>query len=107
MKRVVLFDFHNTLVTCDSWLDLEIRTLPGLVLEKLVGRGLLAMSPRSKEEATNRFKALRQRVRESGVELSALDGTLLVLEEMNIDVPEPEVESAVRDLEEQCLGDVE
>jgi HAD superfamily hydrolase (TIGR01509 family) len=107
MKRVVLFDFHNTLVTCDSWLELEIRTLPGLVLRDLARRELLEPQTDREEEAVERFKLLRQEVRESGVELSALDGVMLVLYDMGIEVPKAEVERAVREREEACLGDVE
>src|SRR5689334_2954204 len=107
MKRVVLFDFHNTLVTCDAWLELEIRTLPGLVIRDLARRGLIQSRPGMEDEAVERFKLLRQEVRESGVELSALDGTSLVLYDMGIEAPKAEVERAVREQEESCLGDLE
>lgn len=107
MRRVILFDFHNTLVTCDAWLELEIRTLPALVLRDLLRRGLIEETGSREDEAIERFKLLRQEVRESGVELSALDGTMLVLYDMGIDVPREEVERSVREQEEACLADLE
>ncbi len=60
MKRVVLFDFHNTLVTCDSWLELEIRTLPALALARLRRDGDLEGQPsHTSEEAERLFRELR------------------------------------------------
>ena len=108
MKKVVLFDFHNTLATCASWLELEIVTLPGLALSRLVGRGVLEESARKRtDEATTLFKALRQRVRESGVELSAVEGVTQVLESMGYYAPQAEIESVVAELENECLPEVE
>lgn len=103
----MLFDFHNTLAACDRWLDLEIRTLPALSIERLAAGGLLPGDQADPARAPDLFKALRQQVRESGVELPALDGTLIVLRQMGIALPIPEVEAVVRELEEDCLSDVE
>jgi HAD superfamily hydrolase (TIGR01549 family) len=107
MKRVVLFDFHNTLVTCDSWLELEIRTLPGLALARLRRDGEAAgEASRSPEEAEHLFRELRAQVRRSGVELSALDGTKQVLARMGFHPPD-ETAAAVESLEYDCLKDLE
>src|SRR4051812_5104092 len=108
VKQVVLFDFHNTLATCDSWLELEIKTLPGLVLEKLVSDGVIEdHHPGGRERATELFRALRQRVRESGKEISAVEGASEVLRELCYSIPDSEVEDAVASLEYACLPDVE
>lgn len=106
MKRVVLFDFHNTLATCDRWLELEIRTLPALALERLSVKGLVPQDGTGGGEATELFRAVRQEVRESGREVSALDGTEEVFRRMDLRVPRSEVEVVVRELEEECLSDV-
>ena len=104
MLKVVLFDFHNTLATCDSWLELEIRTLPGQVMVQLARHGSIEdVSPRMLSEATKLFQELRQAVRENGVELSAVEGARRVLDEMGIHVPEAELERAVEELEYACL----
>jgi len=108
MKKVVLLDFHNTLATCDGWLELEITTLPGLVLERLASDGLVERSAADqKDRATALFKALRQRVRESGVEISAVEGARQVLVEMGFAVPDAAIEAAVADLEHALLPQVE
>lgn len=108
MKKVLLFDFHNTLATCDSWLELEIKTLPGLVLEKLVADGVIEDHHLGgRERATELFRALRQRVRESGKEISAVEGASEVLSELGYSIPEAEVEDAVAALEYGCLPEVE
>lgn len=107
MKKVVLFDFHNTLAICDSWLELEIRTLPGQVLLKLARDGYVEdVSPRMLNQAQSLFEAVRKEVRENGVELSAVEGTRRVLEEMGVSVQQLEIEAAVEQLEYACLPDV-
>lgn len=107
MIKVVLLDFHNTLATCDGWLELEIKTLPGLALQKLAGQGLVeGYAPALSDQANAVFRQLRQRVRESGREVSAVDGTLEVLGEMGLRVPRFRVEQAVADLEHACLPEV-
>jgi len=29
MRSAITFDFHNTLIRCDPWFDLEVAGLPG------------------------------------------------------------------------------
>jgi HAD superfamily hydrolase (TIGR01549 family) len=107
MLKVVLLDFHNTLATCDSWLELEISTLPGQVMLQLARNGSIEdVSPRTLNEAARLFKGLRQEVRDSGVELSAVEGARRVLEELGVRVPGPELEAAVEQLEYACLPEV-
>ncbi len=59
------------------------------------------------EEAVDRFKALRQEVRVSGIELSASDGTRRVLEDMGYNLSGVEIDSVVAELEEALLSQVE
>src|SRR5207248_6310505 len=107
-KKVVLFDFHNTLVSCDAWLDLEIRTLPGAVLRKLGEEALVGELPTGAgEEVTQLFRRLRRSVHESGREVSAAEGTATVLRQMGVDVPIEEIERAVERLEYDLLPTVE
>ncbi len=107
MKKVVLFDFHNTLATCDCWLELEIKMLPSLVLAKLAENSKIeGVTPAMLNEATRIFEAIRQEVRSSGVELSALQGTKQVLKQMGIYEPDAVLEQAIETLENACLFDV-
>src|SRR5436190_1151556 len=108
MKRVVLFDFHNTLATCDRWLELEIKALPGLALERLHAEGLIDGSiGGAPDEANRHFRQLRAQVRESGVELNAVEGTRQVLTRMGYHVPDEALAGAVETLEYACLPEVE
>src|SRR5688500_10269853 len=107
MKRAVLFDFHNTLATCDRWLQLEITLLPSLALERLVEHGTIGpIAPGDLEGAEVLFRTLRQEVRDSGVELSALEGTGRVLGAMGYSVAAQHLEQVVAELEEECLPEV-
>jgi len=108
MKRVVLFDFHNTLATCDRWLEIEIKTLPGLALERLHAGGLIDGGIGGAPDEANRlFREVRAQVRASGVELSAFDGTRRVLTLMGYHVPDEALASAVETLEYACLPEVD
>jgi HAD superfamily hydrolase (TIGR01509 family) len=110
MIKAVLFDFHNTLVTCDGWLDLEIHSLPAQALAHLAARGdvsgLQTVSPALTETATGLFHDLRQQARESGVEVSAIEGVRTVLELMGYAPPTDAIEAVVVDLERDCLLEV-
>jgi HAD superfamily hydrolase (TIGR01509 family) len=106
--KVVLVDFHNTLATCDRWLELEIRLLPGLALERLSAQGLIeGVTSEVIVRAEQLFRELRHRVRESGVELSALEGTRRVLQSLGYEAAEPHLAGIVEVLEEECLAEVE
>jgi HAD superfamily hydrolase (TIGR01509 family) len=108
MKKIVLFDFHNTLATCDGWLRLEIRELPGRVLGLLRERGTMSdLVLGSEEQAESLFAAVREGARSSGVEVSAVDGAKLVLEQMGLSVPRDDIEGAVTDLQLEHLAEVE
>jgi HAD superfamily hydrolase (TIGR01509 family) len=110
MIKAVFFDFHNTLVTCDGWLDLEIHTLPALALERLAVKGYLlegqTVSAAQTERATLLFHQLRQEARDSGVEVSAVEGVRNVLESMGYTPPIDDIEEVVSDLERNCLLDL-
>jgi HAD superfamily hydrolase (TIGR01509 family) len=104
VKRAVLFDFHNTLILCDAWLQLEIRTLPVQVWRLLAERGLTQGPNRVEEERALRlFRALREEVHRSGIEISAADGVAKVFREVGLEPQEVEVASAVEELERDLL----
>jgi HAD superfamily hydrolase (TIGR01509 family) len=108
MRNTVLFDFHNTLATCDGWLRLEIRELPGRVLGLLRERGTLSnLVLGNEEQAESLFAAVREGARSSGVEVSAVDGAKLVLVQMGLSVPPDDIEQAVADLQLRHLAEVE
>lgn len=107
MIRAVLFDFHNTLVTCDEWLELEISTLPALALDLVRSYGYLRNSPpHDHARLRERFHLVRKGARESGVEISAVEGTRIVFEDLGYKVPLSAITEAVAELEKHCLTTV-
>jgi FMN phosphatase YigB (HAD superfamily) len=108
--RAVTFDFHNTLVQGESWLRLEIETLPAVVLAGLVAQGALpagAADEARREQAVQAYKAVREEAKASGREVSALDGVLRVLAALGLGgtVDRKRVEQAVAEAERACLAD--
>ncbi len=91
-------DFHNTLVECDAWFDLEVKTLITSVLTwSDANYGL----PRRKVEparADAAYRNLRQAIRHHGHELDATRSTMLVLERLGIDLPIEIVNEAIEAL---------
>ncbi len=107
MKQAVLFDFHNTLATCDAWLELEIHTLAKNTLIELAIRGWIEdVTEERGTEAVQRFRRLRAAVRRDGVEISAVDGTQRVLKEMGYDSNMLPVGEVVESLEYALLPSV-
>jgi putative hydrolase of the HAD superfamily len=66
--QIATFDFHNTVAYCDTWFELEIRTLPASVIEAL---GLHVNDPGATTRATEAYRHLRRSVMESGIERDA------------------------------------
>lgn len=105
----VTFDFHNTLVEADSWLQLEIDTLPGEVLARLVASGDLppaaARAP-LREQAEAAYRAIRAEAKASGREVTALAGVWRVLAALDLPPPPASaVEDAIAAAQRACLAD--
>lgn len=87
---------------------MEIKTLPGRTLSKLASEGILpGYEPHLPERANKLFLTLRQEVRESGVEVSAVEGAWRVFKQMGLAIHAADIERAVQQLEEECLPAVE
>jgi HAD superfamily hydrolase (TIGR01509 family) len=105
----VLCDFHNTLVSADAWLELEIHTLPRVVLAALVADGRLpeAAGDHTLLAATDRAYAIvREQARASGYEVDAVTGVRRVLAELGVGaVGADALAAAVEAAERACLAD--
>jgi len=75
MRPAITFDFHNTLIRCDPWFDLEVAGLPGEVSHALRESGA-GPDPRNRQEITDVYRALRAEVIAHGNELDATEGVL-------------------------------
>ncbi len=110
MIEAVTFDFHNTLVSGEAWLDLEIRTLAGAVIERLVARGRLpatAGTAAGLVEAEAAYHAVRTAAMASGRETDAVAGVWQVLTVLGLagDLDRRVVPGAVLSAQRACLAD--
>jgi HAD superfamily hydrolase (TIGR01549 family) len=104
----VLCDFHNTLVSGDAWLRLEIHTLARTVIEGLVAAGVLpaeAGTAAGLAAADAAYAAVRQEARESGREVDAVSGASRALAAVGWAVDEGALKAAVDAAEQACLAE--
>ncbi len=97
---IVTFDFHNTLVICDRWFELEVRTLPWEVIQEL-------SSPESvrpgRAAVLSAYKELRAEVVRSGNEIDSYASVHHVLNTVGLAASEGQVRSVVDRLMESAL----
>lgn len=93
--RAVTFDFHNTLVACDPWFDLEVKRLPGAVLTRLATEGTVMLTEGTVEEANQHYATLRKAVMTSGEELDAGACVATVFGALGLDVEQARIDAAV------------
>lgn len=71
MTGVVTFDFHNTLIECDEWFQIEIRTLVSDVLRYWHDLGEIEVPNAVIESADAEYRKLRLAIHGHGHELPA------------------------------------
>ncbi|MGI8403879.1 MAG: tRNA (guanosine(37)-N1)-methyltransferase TrmD [Thermomicrobiales bacterium] len=81
---LVTFDFHNTLAHCDSWFALEIRELPGAVLQAMYDGTGDSPSPELTADVAAHYRQLRQQVMASGIEIDAQTSVMATFATMGI-----------------------
>lgn len=96
--RAITFDFHNTLVACDPWFDLEVKHLPGAVLHRLAGTGEITLPGGAVESAEQHYRALRKAVISSGEELDASACVAAVVGELGLDIGQARLDATIDDL---------
>ncbi len=107
--RAVLCDFHNTLVSGDAWLHVEIASLAREVIGRLIAMG--ALPPEAGTDAMllaadAAYAAIRQEVRESGEEINAIIGARWALAEIGLTAGDPAaLQAAVDATERACLDE--
>jgi FMN phosphatase YigB (HAD superfamily) len=102
--QITTFDFHNTVAYCDPWFDLEIRDLPARVLDTLPPRTGVPSPAAIRAEATSRYRDMRGRIMESGIEVDALESVAHVFRTMGLDVDRQAIERAIDELMRQALS---
>lgn len=101
--QAITFDFHNTLVECDPWFDLEVRHLPGAVLARLAAEDAVAVNDGDRERANAHYATLRKEVMTSGEEMDASACVDAVFARMGISVDGERVDDAIATLMRETL----
>jgi putative hydrolase of the HAD superfamily len=101
--RAVTFDFHDTLVDCDDWFQLEVRLLVPALLAWACERGIVPDCSSRSDDAIVRYRSIRKQVMDSGVERDTVSCALQVLSELDIGLGEPEVRCGVDELMRAAL----
>lgn len=101
---VVTVDFHNTLVECDQWFDLEVRSLVSSVLRWAAvnnGAGPPSVAPHVVDSA---YRKLRLAIHTHGHELEAERATAVVLDRFGVALERDVIATAVRELMHSTLS---
>ena len=93
--QIATFDFHNTVAHCDSWFQLEIRDLPVCVLDLLEETRDSGSAGAFRQEATERYRTMRQGIMQSGIEVDALDSVERVFVELGITASRERIAAAI------------
>lgn len=102
--RAVTFDFHDTLVDCDDWFQLEVRLLVPALLGWAYERELVCddYTDRS-DDAIARYRAIRMQVMQSGAERDTASCALQVLDELRISLDVADVRRGIDELMRAAL----
>ncbi len=101
---IVTFDFHNTLVACDRWFELEVRTLPW---EVILGLDLPEAARPGREAVLSAYKELRAEIVRSGNEINSYASVHHILDTLGLAAGEGQVRSLVDRLMESALEDAD
>lgn len=80
MSETITFDFHNTLVECDSWFDVEVHTLVSDVLRYWHDLGEIDVPTPMFSSADVEYRKLRRAIHLHGHELPADRAVRTILE---------------------------
>jgi HAD superfamily hydrolase (TIGR01509 family) len=103
--KAVLFDFHNTLVEADRWLELEIRTMGGEAWALLEARGALRNGHEGPEAADRVYHQLRLEIQERGREMDAVQSILATIDRLGGSADPSDVARVVDELQRGCLAE--
>jgi len=90
--RIVTFDFHNTLFTCDRWFDLEVRTLPWQVALDL---GLPGTGSPTRAAVLAAYRQLRSNVVRTGYEIDSYTSVDRIFTSVGISAERDAVRSSI------------
>jgi putative hydrolase of the HAD superfamily len=80
VSTAITFDFHNTLIECDSWFDIEVHTLVSDVLRFWHDIGEIDVPAATFSSADAEYRKLRSAIHQHGHELPAERAVRTILE---------------------------
>jgi FMN phosphatase YigB (HAD superfamily) len=101
----ITMDFHNTLVECEPWFRLEVRSLPVEVLKIVSRHAGVTFSAVIFDSAESAYRKLRLAVHDHGHELPANRAVATVLESVGVCVDSALIEVAIESLMREALPD--
>lgn len=99
----VTFDFHNTLVRCEPWFDLEVRRLPSAYLRWQASQSGRPLEPAVLEAADAAYLHLRRRIVEHGDEETAEACVAIILADLDLPIDESSIAAGVEHLMRETL----
>ena len=87
MTQTITFDFHNTLIECDEWFQIEIRTLVSDVLRYWNDLGEIEVPAVVLANADAEYRKLRLAIHGHGHELPADRAVRTILERIGFHLP--------------------
>ncbi len=105
-KPFITVDFHNTLVECDPWFNLEVYSLVSSVAEWFVDSGMIVQDQFDATDLDQSYRRLRHAVHQHGHEVDAVVGAHSVLNRHGIEIDRDHVAEAVDSLMRDTLENV-
>lgn len=87
MSEAITFDFHNTLIECDEWFDIEVHTLVSDVLRYWHDLGEIEVPAQVIANADAEYRKLRQAIHSHGHELPADRAVRAILDRIGYSLP--------------------
>ena len=106
VEGAVTFDFHNTLVFCDQWFELEVRGLASAFLRWHANEVGDSPDARLEGEADVFYRRLREAIKRHGDELTAEASVARVLAHLGVAVDEGLIAVGVERLMRETLEEV-
>jgi HAD superfamily hydrolase (TIGR01509 family) len=94
----ITFDFHNTIAACDDWFQLEVRHLVSSFLSWHARSHRSTVKPDQLAAADAAYRTLRQEIHVHGIEQTAEQCLVTVLDQIGIDVPHDDIARGVHEL---------
>src|SRR4051795_7957566 len=104
-EQAITFDFHNTLVHCEHWFALEIRSLPSAFASWYREHRDGALDRVSSTELEASYRKLRSSIIDHGHELSAERCLSVVFARAGIHVEQEDLDAGVTELMASTLAD--